>query len=66
MTHPEIEALVKGFIVDTAKGHVDQRIQQVAVRLTADLFKAIEDLDLSPTEVWKGIEYFCTARARTL
>jgi catechol 1,2-dioxygenase len=63
MTHPEIEALVKGFIVDTAKGHVDQRIQQVAVRLTADLFKAIEDLDLSPTEVWKGIEYFSEAGA---
>jgi catechol 1,2-dioxygenase len=63
MTHAEIEALVKGFIVDTAKGEVDPRVQQVVVRLTTDLFKAIEDLDLSPTEVWKGIEYFSEAGA---
>jgi catechol 1,2-dioxygenase len=61
--HAEIETLVKGFLIDTAKGEVDPRVQQVALRLATDLFKAIEDLDLSPSEVWKGIEYFAEAGA---
>jgi catechol 1,2-dioxygenase len=63
MTHSEVEALAKAFIVDTAKGDTDSRVQQVVVRLAGDLFKAIEDLDLSPTEIWKGIEYFSEAGA---
>ncbi|WP_322015225.1 catechol 1,2-dioxygenase [Paraburkholderia sp. J12] len=63
MKHAEIETLVKGFVVDTAKGEIDPRVQQVVVRLAADLFKAIEDLDLTPTEVWKGIEYLSEAGA---
>ncbi|MDN0076828.1 catechol 1,2-dioxygenase [Crenobacter sp. SG2303] len=63
MTHNEIDALVKNFIVDTASGEVNSRIQQIVVRLTSDLFKAIEDLDLSPSEVWKGLEYFAEAGA---
>ncbi|RDJ99050.1 catechol 1,2-dioxygenase [Paraburkholderia lacunae] len=63
MKHSDIETLVKGFIADSATGDVDARVQQVVVRLTSDLFKAIEDLDLSPSEVWKGIEYFAEAGA---
>ncbi|QQX86041.1 catechol 1,2-dioxygenase [Cupriavidus necator] len=64
MTHTEIDALVKAFIVDTADpAKVNPRVQQVVVRLTQDLFKAIEDLDLSPSEVWKGIEYLGEAGA---
>lgn len=63
MKHAEIETLVKGFVVDTAKGEADPRVQQVVARLAADLFKTIEDLDLTPTEVWKGIEYFSEAGA---
>ncbi|MGN5478432.1 catechol 1,2-dioxygenase [Cupriavidus basilensis] len=64
MTHAEIEALVKQFIVDTAtQGTPNPRVQQVVVRLTTDLFKAIEDLDLSQSEVWKGIEYMAEAGA---
>ncbi|QWC90598.1 catechol 1,2-dioxygenase [Cupriavidus metallidurans] len=64
MTHADIEALVKQFLVHTAtQGTPDARVQQVVVRLTTDLFKAIEDLDLSATEVWKGIEYFAEAGA---
>ncbi|EGF33506.1 Catechol 1,2-dioxygenase [Oxalobacteraceae bacterium IMCC9480] len=61
MTHTEIEALVKGFIVDTATGPVNARVQQVVLRLTTDLFKAIEDLDLQPSEIWKGLEYIAEA-----
>lgn len=64
MTHPEIAALVRQFLVETAtQGTPDPRVQQVVVRLTTDLFQAIEDLDLSPSEVWKGIEYFAEAGA---
>lgn len=63
MNHSEIEQLVKNFVVDTAKGPADARLQQVVVRLLGDLFKAVEDLDLSATEVWKGIEYFAEAGA---
>ncbi|MEX2942194.1 catechol 1,2-dioxygenase [Serratia fonticola] len=57
MTHNDIDTLVKSFIVDTAKGDVNPRVQQVTVRLLSDLFKAIEDLDLQPSEIWKGLEY---------
>ncbi|MBN3819304.1 catechol 1,2-dioxygenase, partial [Paraburkholderia sp. Se-20369] len=63
MTHSDIEALVEGFIVGAAQGEADPRVRQVVVRLTADLFKAIEDLDLTPSEVWKGIEYLSEAGA---
>jgi catechol 1,2-dioxygenase len=63
MNHQQIDQLVRTFIVDTAKGAVDARIQQVVVRLLGDLFKAVEDLDLTPSEIWKGIEYFADAGA---
>ncbi len=63
MNHQQIEQLVRNFVVDTAKGPVDARTQQVVVRLVGDLFKAVEDLDLSPSEVWKGVEYFAEAGA---
>lgn len=63
MNHQQIDQLVQNFIVDTAKGPVDARVQQVVVRLLGDLFKAVEDLDLTPSEVWKGIEYFADAGA---
>jgi catechol 1,2-dioxygenase len=63
MNHSDIDKLVQNFIVDTAKGPVNPRVQQVTVRLLGDLFKAIEDLDLTPTEIWKGIEFFAEAGA---
>lgn len=63
MNHSDIDKLVQTFIVDTAKGPVNERVQQVAVRLVGDLFKAIEDLDLSATEIWKGIAFFAEAGA---
>jgi len=53
--------LVKQMNVDTATGAVDTRVQQVVVRLLADLFQAIEDLDISQSELWKGLEYFTDA-----
>lgn len=61
MNRQQIDALVKTMNVDTATGSVDTRTQQIVVRLLGDLFQAIEDLDLSQTEVWKGLEYFTDA-----
>ncbi|AEG69162.1 catechol 1,2-dioxygenase [Ralstonia solanacearum] len=63
MTHADIDTLVKTFLVDTATGPVNARVQQVVVRLVGDLFKAIEDLDLQPSEIWKGLEYLAEAGA---
>ncbi|MFW1742576.1 catechol 1,2-dioxygenase [Acinetobacter johnsonii] len=61
MNRQQIDALVKTMNVDTATGSVGTRTQQIVVRLLGDLFQAIEDLDLSQTEVWKGLEYFTDA-----
>ncbi|MCJ8160472.1 catechol 1,2-dioxygenase [Acinetobacter zhairhuonensis] len=61
MNRQEIDRLVKQMNVDTATGEVDQRVQTIIVRLLGDLFQAIEDLDIQPSEVWKGLEYFTDA-----
>ena len=61
MNRQQIDALVKTMNVDTATGSVDARTQQIVVPLLGALFQAIEDLDLSQTEVWKGLEYFTDA-----
>ena len=61
MEYAKIDALVSKMNVDTATGPVDARVQQVVIRLLNDLFKAIEDLDITPSEVWKGLEYMTDA-----
>ncbi|WDD90876.1 catechol 1,2-dioxygenase [Burkholderia sp. FERM BP-3421] len=33
------------------------RVQQIVHRLLGDLFKAIDDLDITPDEVWAGVNY---------
>lgn len=61
MNRQEIDLLIKKMNVDTATGEVNPRIQQIIVRLLGDLFQAIEDLDISQSELWKGLEYFTDA-----
>jgi catechol 1,2-dioxygenase len=34
------------------------RAKQIARRLLGDLFKAIDDLDMTPDELWAGVSYF--------
>ncbi|WP_176051058.1 catechol 1,2-dioxygenase [Burkholderia sp. BCC1644] len=41
---------------DSTKGG-NARTQQVVLRLLGDLFKAIDDLDITPDEVWAGVNY---------
>ena len=61
MNRQEIDTLVKQMNVDTAIREVNPRVQQIVVRLLGDFFQAIEDLDISQTELWKGLEYFTDA-----
>lgn len=64
MTHNEIDTLVKTWIIDPATGPVNPRVQQIVVRLVGDLCKTIEDLDIQPSEFWKGLEYLSEAGGR--
>jgi catechol 1,2-dioxygenase len=64
MTHNEIDTLVKSWIVDTAKGPVNPRVQQVVFGLVSALCKTIEDLDIQATEFWSGLEYLREAGVR--
>lgn len=63
MNHADIDTLVKNWIVDAADRPADPRVQQVVVRLLGDLCKAIEELDITPTEFWHGIGYMSAAGA---
>lgn len=63
MNHAEIDTLVKKWIVEAADKPANPRVQQVVVRLLGDLCKTIEDLDLTPNEVWSGISYMAAAGA---
>ncbi|MFM0394025.1 catechol 1,2-dioxygenase [Paraburkholderia phytofirmans] len=36
----------------------DARARQIVNRLLGDLFKAIDDLDMTPDEIWAGVHYF--------
>lgn len=57
MNHNDIDTLVKSWIIDTAKGPVNPRVQQVVFGLVSALCKTIEDLDIQATEFWSGLEY---------
>ncbi|MBC8751497.1 MULTISPECIES: catechol 1,2-dioxygenase [Paraburkholderia] len=52
----EVQDLLKAASnVDAGNG--DARFQQIVFRLLGDLFKAIDDLDITPDEVWAGVNY---------
>jgi len=36
----------------------DKRARQITHRLLSDLFKTIDDLDMTPDEIWTGVNYF--------
>ena len=54
MNRQQIDALVKQMNVDTAKGPVDERIQQVVVRLLGDLFRPSKTSTSSPLKSGKA------------
>lgn len=52
----EVQDLLKAASnIDNQEGNV--RFKQILHRLLTDLFKAIDDLDITPDEVWAGINY---------
>jgi catechol 1,2-dioxygenase len=52
----EVQDLLKAATnIEGADGNV--RFKQILNRLLGDLFKAIDDLDITPDEVWAGITY---------
>jgi catechol 1,2-dioxygenase len=54
---PEVQAFLKTVSgLDKAAG--DPRVKQIIHRLLSDLFKAIDDLDITPDEYWAGIAWF--------
>jgi catechol 1,2-dioxygenase len=63
MNHDHIYTLVRQWVVDAADRPADPRVRQVVLRLLGDLCTAIEDLDLTPNEVWRGIGYLSHAGA---
>jgi len=63
MNHADIETLANNWVVDAADRPANPRVQQVVVRLLGDLCKAIEDLDITPSEFWSGLSYMSAAGA---
>lgn len=63
MNHQEIDRLARSWIVDAADRPANSRVQQITLRLVSDLCKAIEDLDIAPSEFWKGLEFLSAAGA---
>jgi catechol 1,2-dioxygenase len=63
MNHADIEQLARSWVVDAADRPANPRVQQVVLRLLGDLCKAIDDLDVSPTEFWHGVSYMAAAGA---
>jgi len=52
----EVQQLLKA-AANLGGGTGNVRLQQIVCRLLGDLFKAIDDLDVSPDEVWAGVGY---------
>ncbi|AUL46189.1 catechol 1,2-dioxygenase [Bordetella trematum] len=52
----EVQDLLKAATnIEGAEGN--PRVKQIINRLLADLFKAIDDLDITPDEIWAGVNY---------
>jgi catechol 1,2-dioxygenase len=53
----EVQDLLKA-ASNLAGASGNARAQQITHRLLGDLFKAIDDLDMTPDEIWAGVHYF--------
>jgi catechol 1,2-dioxygenase len=53
----EVQELLKA-AANLGSQHGDARAKQIVNRLLGDLFKAIDDLDMTPDEIWAGVHYF--------
>jgi catechol 1,2-dioxygenase len=53
----EVQELLKA-AANLASQDGNARGKQIVHRLLSDLFKAIDDLDMTPDEIWAGVHYF--------
>jgi catechol 1,2-dioxygenase len=53
----EVQDLLKA-AANLASQDGNARGKQIVHRLLSDLFKAIDDLDMTPEEIWAGVQYF--------
>jgi catechol 1,2-dioxygenase len=53
----EVQALLKA-AANLGREDGDARTKDITHRLLGDLFKAIDDLDITPDEIWAGVTYF--------
>ncbi|SAL11253.1 catechol 1,2-dioxygenase [Caballeronia peredens] len=53
----EVQDLLKA-ATNIGSNEGDARAKQITHRLLGDLFKAIDDLDMTPDEIWAGVNYF--------
>jgi catechol 1,2-dioxygenase len=53
----EVQDLLKA-ATNLASQDGNARGKQIVHRLLGDLFKAIDDLDMTPDEIWAGVQYF--------
>ncbi|CAB3798427.1 Catechol 1,2-dioxygenase 1 [Paraburkholderia ultramafica] len=53
----EVQDLLKA-AANLASQDGNPRARQIVNRLLGDLFKAIDDLDMTPDEIWAGVHYF--------
>jgi catechol 1,2-dioxygenase len=53
----EVQDLLKAAANVESEGG-NPRAKQIVSRLLSDLFKAIDDLDMTPDEIWAGVSYF--------
>jgi len=61
MNHQDIDQLAKAWIVDAADRPANPRVQAIVLRLVSDLCKAMEDLDIQPSEFWHGVSFLTNA-----
>ncbi|WP_250450840.1 catechol 1,2-dioxygenase [Caballeronia sp. ATUFL_M2_KS44] len=53
----EVQDLLKA-AANLGSNDGNARTKQITHRLLSDLFKAIDDLDMTPDEIWTGVNYF--------
>jgi len=56
MDNPEVHALLDS-LAGTGNGKGNERVKTITRRMMSDLFRMIEDLDITPTEFWAGAAY---------
>lgn len=62
--NPEVQDFLK-IIANLNREEGDARTKQIVYRIVSDLFKAIDDLDITPTEFWAGVAYLNRLGARS-